>query len=61
MLMKIYWVKTHTVQENTEASSVSSKEVGLAVNAKKSKWIIIYFEQNHNINTDNKCFKIWQI
>ena len=39
----------HTIEKNTEALVVASKQFGLEVNAKNGGW-------SHNINTDNKLF-----
>jgi hypothetical protein len=48
----------HTVQKNTEALVVASKEIGLEVNAAKTKYMFMSRDliagQNHNIKSDNK-------
>jgi hypothetical protein len=48
----------HTIQKNTEASIVASKEIGVEVNAENTKYIITALYQNagqnHNIKKDNK-------
>jgi len=36
----------HTVKENTEALIVASKEIGLEVNADKTKYMIMSQDQN---------------
>jgi hypothetical protein len=36
----------HTVKENTEALLVTSKEIGLEVNAEKTEYICLSCEQN---------------
>jgi hypothetical protein len=41
---------------------ILSKEIGLEVNADKSKYIVIYRDQNvgicHNMKSDNKLFEM---
>jgi len=52
----------HTLKENTEALVVASKETGLAVNAEKTKYMVMSRHQNagrnHNVKTDNKSCEI---
>jgi hypothetical protein len=52
----------HIVKENTESLVVSSKEIGLEVNADKTKYVTMCREQNagrsHNIKTDNSSFEM---
>jgi len=36
----------HTMKENAEASKVASKEIGLEVNADKTKYMIMFRDQN---------------
>jgi len=47
----------HTIKENAEALVVASKEIGLEVNADKSKYMVMSREQNagqsHSTKTDN--------
>jgi hypothetical protein len=47
--------------KNTEAFVVASKEIGLEVNAEKSKYMIMSRDQNagknHNMKLDNKSFE----
>ena len=47
----------HTVEENTEALVVATKEIGLEVNADKTKYIIMSRDQNagrsHSMRIDN--------
>jgi hypothetical protein len=49
------------LQRNTEASVVASKEIGLEVNAEKTKYMVMSREQNaghnHNIKIDSKYFE----
>jgi hypothetical protein len=49
------------IKENTETFIDASKEVGLEVNAEKSKHMLLSLHQNagrnHNIKTDNRSFE----
>jgi UDP-galactopyranose mutase len=51
----------HTVKENTEALIVASKEIGLEVNADKTKYMVMSWDQNagqsHSMKTDNSTFQ----
>jgi len=51
----------HTVKENAEASIVASKEIGLEVNADKTKYMVMSrgqnAEQSHSMETDNSSFE----
>jgi hypothetical protein len=51
----------HTIKENTEALVRASKEIGLEVNAEKTKYMVMSGNQNagqnHNIKIDNKSFE----
>jgi len=51
----------HTVKENAVALVVASKEIGLEVNANKTKYLVMSQDQNagqsHNIKTDNSVFE----
>jgi hypothetical protein len=51
----------HAIKKNIEALVVASKEVGLEVNAEKTKYTTMSRDQNsgqnHNIKIDNKCFE----
>ena len=48
----------HTIKENAEALIVASKETGLAVNADKTKYIVMSRDQNagrsQNMKIDNR-------
>jgi len=50
-------------KENNEALAVASKDIGLEVNAEKTKYMVMFrdqnAEQNHNIKTDNNALKGW--
>ena len=50
----------HPIKENAEALVVASKEIGLEVNADKTKYMVMIRDQNagrnHNIKIDNSSF-----
>jgi hypothetical protein len=47
----------HTVRENEEALLVTTKEIGLEVNANKTKYMVMFWERNagrgHSVKTDS--------
>jgi len=51
----------HTVEKNTEALAVTSKEIGLELNADKTKYMVMSRDQNagqsHNMKIDNSFFE----
>jgi hypothetical protein len=51
----------HAIKKNTEALVVGSKEIGLEVNAEKTKYMIMSRNQNagqnHNMKIDNNSFE----
>ena len=51
----------HTIEKNTKALVVASKEIGLEVNADKTKYVVMSRDQNagrsHDIKTDNSSFE----
>jgi hypothetical protein len=51
----------HSIQKNTEDLMIASNEIGLEVNAEKTKYMIMSRNQNarhnHNIKIDNKSFE----
>jgi len=55
----------HTVKKRTEASVVASKEIGLEVNAKKTKYMVMSRDQNagrsHSIELIIVPLKGWNI
>jgi N6-adenosine-specific RNA methylase IME4 len=55
----------HTVKENAEALVVATKENGLEVNADKTKYMVMYRDQNtvrsHSMKTDNTYQTFWMI
>jgi hypothetical protein len=50
----------HTIKKNTQTLIDASKEVGLEVNAEKSKCMLLSHHQNsgqnHDIKIGNRCF-----
>jgi len=61
LMMLIFWVDAYILyRKNTEALLVGSKEIGLEVNADKTKNMVLSRDQNarqsHNIKTDNRSF-----
>jgi hypothetical protein len=51
----------HAIKKNTEALVVTGREIGLEVNAEKTKYMVMSRNQNagqnHNIKIDNKSFE----
>jgi hypothetical protein len=51
----------HSIKKNKQALVVTSKEIGLEVNAAKTKYMVMYRDQNagqnHNIKICNKSFE----
>ena len=51
----------HTVRENAESLVVATKEIGLEVNADKTKYMVMSRDQNagrnHNLKIDNRSFE----
>jgi hypothetical protein len=49
------------IKKNTEALLVASKEIGLKVNANKTKYMVMSRDQNagrsHNMKIDNRSFE----
>ena len=61
-MLIIYWGRSiGTVKKNTEALVVASKEIGLEVNADKTKYMVMSWDQNvgrsYNIKTDNSSIE----
>jgi hypothetical protein len=54
-----------TIKKNTQTLIDGSKEVGGEVKAEKTKYMLLSREhnarQNHDIETTNRCFKVWHI
>ena len=59
--VNILWGSIHTVKENAEALIVASKEIGLEVNADKTKYMVMSREQtaglSHSINIDSSSIE----
>jgi len=53
--------RVHTIKKNTEAVVVGGKEIGLDVNADKTKHVVMSRDQSegrsHSIKTDNSSFE----
>jgi hypothetical protein len=51
----------HTTSENTKALAIASKEIGLEVNAEKTRYVVMSRDQNagkcSKIKTGNKFFE----
>ena len=51
------------IKKNTESLVAASKEIGLEVNAEKTKCMFVSQHQNagqnHGIKMDDKCFERW--
>jgi hypothetical protein len=51
----------HTVRENAEALVVATKEIGLEVNADKTKYIVMSWDRNagrgHSVKNDNSSIE----
>ena len=54
----------HTIREKAEALIVASKEIGLEVNAVKTKYMVKSRDRNagqsHNMKVDNRSFERWK-
>ena len=54
----------HTIKENAEALIVARKEIGLEVNADKTKYMVMSGEQkaglSHTMEVDNSSLKGWK-
>ena len=46
LMMLIYWAEVYTIEKNTEASVVASKEIGLEVSSEKTKYMVMSRGQN---------------
>ena len=53
--------KVRTIEKNTEALVLGSKETGLEVNADETKYMVMSRDQSagrcHNINIDNRFYE----
>ena len=61
LMMLICWGSIHTVKENAEPLVVATKEIGLEVNADKTKYMVMFGEQtaglSHTMKVDNSSFE----
>ena len=61
-VVNILWGSVHTVKENAETLVVATKEMGLEVNADKTKYMIMSQDQkagrSHSMKTDNTSLQI---
>ena len=59
--VNIIYGSIYTIKGNTEALLVAIKEIGLEVNADKTKYIVLsryqHAGRSHNINVGKKCFE----
>jgi hypothetical protein len=57
----VFGGSVHYIKKNTEALLFGSKEIGLEVNAAKTKYMVMSQEQNagrsHNIEIENSSFE----
>jgi hypothetical protein len=57
----IFWTITNTIKENTETLLGASRDVGLEINAERTKYMIMSrhpnLGQNQNIRTANESFE----
>ena len=55
-------METPTVKEKADSLTVASKEIGLDVNADKTKYMVMSRDQNagqsHSMKTDNRYFEM---
>ena len=53
--------KVHNIKEKTESLIVASKEIGLEVNADKTKYMVLFHDQNagrtQNMRIENRSFE----
>jgi hypothetical protein len=53
-MIKILSRTIHKIKKNTEASVVTNKEIGLEVNADKTKYFVVSHDQNARRSQDVK-------
>jgi hypothetical protein len=60
-MMLIYWKEAYRLKENAESLVVATKEIGLEVNADKTKYIVMARDQNagrsHSMKIDNSSIE----
>jgi hypothetical protein len=53
----------HTIRKGTDVLVIASKEIGLEVNAEKTKFMVMSRDQNagknSNMKIQNKYLKVW--
>ena len=58
---KICVGSVHTIKENAKTLIVASEEIGLEINADKTKYMVMSRDQNagrsHSMKTDSMCFE----
>jgi len=63
MIFNILCGSVRITKKNTEYLAVGSKEMGLEVNADKTKYMVMFRDQNagrsHNMKIDNISFESW--
>ena len=61
LMVLIYWVEAYYCKEKHRSLGFAHKEIGLEVNADKTKYMVITRAQNagrsHSIKIDNGCFE----
>ena len=59
--VKILGGSAHTVKENAEALLVATREIGLEVNADKTKYMVMFRDRNagrgHSVKIDNSSIE----
>ena len=54
----------HTVKKNAETLVAAAKEIGIEVNANKTKYMVVSRDQragrNHSVKIDNNSFEGWK-
>jgi len=59
LMIFIYWVEAYSIKKNTEV--VRSKKSGLEINADKTKYMVMFGDQDagrsHSIKNDNSSFE----
>ena len=59
--VNILGVSIHTLKENSEALVAATREIGLEVNADKTKYIVMFRDQNagrnHSVRINNSIFE----
>jgi hypothetical protein len=62
--VNIFGRKINTVKQNTKTSVFAKHETGLELNSNKTKYMVIFGDQNarrsHNTKTDYNYFERWK-